>query len=53
MCIRDRTSKLGMKDVARLQGMAASVEADAAGAKNTADAKRLHALAQIMQSPTA
>ncbi len=51
--VRAQTSKLGKKDVARLQGMATSVEADAAGAKNTADAKRLHALAQILQSPTA
>jgi hypothetical protein len=51
--VRAQTSKLGKKDVARLQGMAASVEADGAGAKNTADAKRLHALAQILQSPTA
>jgi hypothetical protein len=50
---RAQTSKLGKKDVAKLQGMAASVQADAAGAKNTADAKRLHALAQILQSPTA
>ena len=50
---RAQTSKLAKKDVARLQGMAASVEADAAGAKNTADAKRLHALAQILQSPKA
>ena len=51
--VRAQTSKLGKKDLARLQGMAPSVEADAAGAKNTADAKRLHALAQILQSPTA
>jgi hypothetical protein len=51
--VRAQTSKLGKKDVVRLQGMAASVEANAAGAKNTADAKRLHALAQILQSPTA
>ena len=51
--VRAQTSKLGKKDVARLQGMAASVEADASGAKSAADAKRLHALAQIMQSPTA
>jgi hypothetical protein len=50
--IRAQTSKLGKKDVARLQGMAASLEADAAGARNTADAKRLHALAQLLQSPT-
>jgi hypothetical protein len=51
--VRAQTSKLAKKDVARLQGMAASVEADASGAKNTADANRLHALAQILQSPTA
>jgi hypothetical protein len=51
--VRAQTSKLAKKDVARLQGMAASVEADAADTKNTADAKRLHALAQILQSPTA
>jgi hypothetical protein len=50
--VRAQTSKLGQKDVARLQGMAASVEADAAGAKNSADATRLHALAKILQSPT-
>ncbi len=50
---RAQTSKLGKKDVAKLQGMAASVEADAGSAKNSADAKRLHALAQILQSPTA
>ena len=40
---RAQTSKLAKKDVAKLQGMAASVEADATGAKNPADAKRLHA----------
>jgi hypothetical protein len=51
--VRAQTSKLGKKDVARLQGMAASVESDASGAKSAADAKRLHALAQILQSPTA
>jgi hypothetical protein len=50
---RAQTSKLGTKDVARLQGMAPSVEADASGVKNTADANRLHALAKILQSPTA
>jgi hypothetical protein len=51
--VRAQTSKLGKKDVAKLQGMAASVEADGAGAKNTADAKRLHALAEILRSPAA
>jgi hypothetical protein len=50
---RAQTSKLGTKDVARLQGMAPSVEADASGVTNTADANRLHALAKILQSPTA
>jgi hypothetical protein len=51
--VRAQTSKLGKKDVARLRGMAASVEADASGAKDVADAKRLRALAQILQSPAA
>jgi hypothetical protein len=51
--VRAQTSKLGKKDVAKLQGMAAHVEAEASSAKNTADARRLHALAQILQSPTA
>ena len=51
----DRTAKsnLGKKQVAKLHDMAASVETDASAAKDPADAKRLHALAQIMQSPTA
>lgn len=44
---------LGKKDVAKLQGMAASVETNASSAKSPADATRLHALAQILQSPTA
>jgi hypothetical protein len=46
-------SHLGKKDVAKLKGMAASVETDASTAKTTADADRLHALAKIMESPTA
>jgi hypothetical protein len=50
---RAQTSNLGKKDVAKLQGMAASVEADAGSAKNAADANRLKALAQILKSPTA
>jgi hypothetical protein len=45
-------SHLDKKDVVKLQGMAASVETDASAAKDPADAKRLHALAQILQSPT-
>ena len=46
-------SHLGKKELEKLQGMAASVETDASSAKSAADAKRLHALAKIMQAPTA
>ena len=46
-------SHLGKKDVAKLNKIAPTVEADASTAKNPADASRLHALAQILQSPTA
>jgi hypothetical protein len=46
-------SHMDKKDLANLQAMAASVETDASTAKHPADAKRLHALAQILQSPTA
>jgi hypothetical protein len=46
-------SHMDKKDLANLQDMAASVETDASTAKHPADAKRLHALAQILQSPTA
>ena len=46
-------SNLGKKDVAKLHGMAASIESDASTAKTPADAKRLRALAQILESPTA
>jgi hypothetical protein len=46
-------SHLGKKDLEKLKKMAPSVEAEAAGAKDPADAKRLHALAQILDSPTA
>ncbi len=46
-------SHLGKKDVAKLHELAASVESDASAAKNPMDAKRLHALAQIMEHPTA
>ena len=51
--MRAQTSHLGKKDTAKLHGMAASVETEASAAKNTADAKRLQALASILQSPTA
>jgi hypothetical protein len=50
---RAQRSHLGKKDVAKLQGMAASLETDASAAKDPADAKRLHALSQILQSPAA
>jgi hypothetical protein len=46
-------SHLGQKESAKLQGMAASVETDASAAKDQADAKRLHLLAEIMQHPAA
>jgi hypothetical protein len=46
-------SHMDKKDLAKLQSMAASVETDASTAKDPADAKRLHALAQIMESPIA
>lgn len=50
---RTEKSHMGKKDLAKLQGMAASVEMDATSAKDAADAKRLHALAQILESPVA
>ena len=46
-------SQFGKRELAKLHGMAASVETDASTAKNPEDAKRLHALAQILESPTA
>jgi hypothetical protein len=50
---RTQASHLGKQDLARLHGMAATVEKDAAAATKPTDATRLHALAQILQSPTA
>jgi hypothetical protein len=50
---RAQTSHLARKDLARLQGMAASVETGASAATSTTDAMRLHALALILQGPTA
>ena len=50
---RAEKSHLGKKDLAKLHGMAASVETEVSTAKNTSDANRLHALALILQSPTA
>ena len=48
-----QSSNLGKKEVARLHTMAASIESAASTAKDPADAKRLRALAQILESPTA
>jgi hypothetical protein len=50
---RAQTSHLAKKDRAKLPGMATSVETGAAAARNSTDAGRLHALALILQSPTA
>jgi hypothetical protein len=50
---RTQKSHLDKKDLAKLHDMAASVETDASAAKNAEDAKRLHALALILESPTA
>jgi hypothetical protein len=50
---RAQTSHLARKDLAKLQGMAASVETGASAARSTTDAMRLHALALILQSPKA
>ncbi len=46
-------SHLAKKDVAKLSGMASSLETASSSAKTPADANRLHALAQILQAPTA
>jgi hypothetical protein len=46
-------SNLGKKEVAKLHTRAASVESAASSAQDPADAKRLRALAQILESPTA
>jgi hypothetical protein len=50
---RTQKSHLGKKELAKLHGMVASVETDASAAKNPEDAKRLHALAQILENPKA
>jgi hypothetical protein len=46
-------SHLSKKDVKKLREMAGGVETDASAAKAPADAKRLHALAGILQNPAA
>ena len=48
-----QSSNLGKKEVAKLHTMAASIESAASTAKDPADATRLRALAQILESPTA
>ena len=50
---RAQASHLARKDLVKLQGMGASVGTSASAARSTADATRLHALALILQSPTA
>ena len=49
---RTQKSHLSKKELAKLHGMAASVETSASAAKNPEDAKRLHALAHILENPT-
>jgi hypothetical protein len=46
-------SQLSTKDAAKLKKMAPSVETEASSAKDPADAKRLHELAKILDSPIA
>ena len=48
-----QSSHNGKKELAKLHGLAASVEAEAASASDAADAKRLHALAKILEHPAA
>jgi hypothetical protein len=50
---RTQKSNLGAKDLAKLQKMSASVEKQASSAKSPTDAKRLTALATILDHPTA
>ena len=50
---RAQKSHMNKKDLAKLHEMSASVESEASSAKSPADTKRLHSLAQILQSPAA
>jgi hypothetical protein len=50
---RTEKSHLNAKDTAKLTEMSSSVEDGAASAKDPADAKRLHALADILKHPAA
>jgi hypothetical protein len=47
------SSQLSRSKVAKLKGMAPSLEKGAATAKSPADSKRLHALAEILKHPSA
>ncbi|MGA7158888.1 MAG: hypothetical protein WBY53_18730 [Acidobacteriaceae bacterium] len=51
--VRTQRSHMNAKALAHLHEMAASVDTDASSAQDPADAKRLHALAQIMEHPEA
>ena len=46
-------SHMSKKSLAKLQGMAPSLEKDAATAKTPADAQRIHALADVLKHPSA
>jgi uncharacterized coiled-coil protein SlyX len=50
---RAQKSHLAKKDLAKLRGMAASVQTSASDAKDAKDAQRLHELAHILESPAA
>jgi hypothetical protein len=47
------TSHMNKGKVAKLSGLAPSLEQSASAATNPADAKRLHALAEILKHPSA
>jgi hypothetical protein len=47
------SSRMNKNKVAKLQGMASSVEQSAASAKTPADSARIHALADILKHPSA
>ncbi len=48
-----QASHLDAKDLSKLNHMSSEIETDAANAKDPSDAKRLHALADILKQPTA
>jgi hypothetical protein len=51
--VKTQESHNGKKELAKLHSMAASVETDASSAADAANAKRLHALAKILDHPAA